>query len=105
MSQSHTPGPWSVEGKSIVTQRRKRSDDPRQWRIQVAENVWKVEDAHLIAAAPDLLAACEEMAKAFERVIEETRENLGTDGLSVEAEKRYRRLRSAIAKAGGAPFT
>ena len=57
----HTPGPWEVEGigQVIVPAR------PPAWRTladvygEHGDEEQADADAHLIAAAPDLLAACE----------------------------------------------
>ena len=77
----HTPGPWRVEGcqvgKNIVTGKPLLAyldimTDDNEWvicRIQAGigetsnEQAWA--NARLIAAAPDLLAACEAMLDAW----------------------------------------
>lgn len=53
----HTPGPWAVHhpriNRAIVA-----VDDDNYIRSYVAERVREHADALLVAAAPDLLAAC-----------------------------------------------
>lgn len=87
----HTPGPWGVDPK-------------RSFRVlDVSDNTicstgscdhirdqWEA-NAHLIAAAPDLLSACEE---AFDAMHDDGHERMGM-GRAIEA------CRAAIAKAKG----
>lgn len=58
---TYTPGPWAIEDRigdfELLIVGRK----PRRATIATIENM-KLEDARLIAAAPDLLAALEELA-------------------------------------------
>jgi hypothetical protein len=62
---THTPGPWSLEkgsagfGDAIFS-----TMDPLN---TVADNVRNAANARLIAAAPDLLAACEWLVTAWEQ--------------------------------------
>jgi hypothetical protein len=66
MSKQHTPGPWFVGRRYYL----------RPWVVQAADydagvatiaRAWHEPDAALIAAAPDLLAACEAMISAHDR--------------------------------------
>lgn|SRR3990167_8533299 len=56
LMSTHTPGPWKVDGMSIISE---------QYCIAVIEDDGgyeapeRKENARLISAAPDLLAACE----------------------------------------------
>ena len=94
----HTPGPWSANSDPVYDY-----GEPRYiWgpkgpgygivcelpmNAHVAVNA---ADAHLIAAAPDLLAACEEAAML-----------LGLIGGTAEADRVVRRVEAAISKAKG----
>lgn len=86
---AHTPGPWTAnpeEGDyaSITT------DDGRE-----VAGAYSWANGRLIAAAPDLLAALEELVTRRERVARKQGGSLdGTDG-------RYVRARAAIARAKG----
>jgi hypothetical protein len=101
-TRQHTPGPWAWvyadanherpialerdDGPDVLT----ASEDTIGPRAYVSEA-----DAHLIAAAPDLLAACEELL---------------VEVASMNAMRGYRvmptvveKIRAAVAKAKGAP--
>jgi hypothetical protein len=62
----HTPGPWRVDGHSIKCNA--QEDDTGTYVAEMLSSI-SVEttkaNAHLIAAAPELLAACEEMEQAL----------------------------------------
>ena len=94
---AHTPGPWRVEpdlsniGKGGVTMSNGNAlgtADDYEW------GYLRIEDARLIAAAPELLDA----ARRAVDVIGNTRDEFG---LKLEAEKAYLALRAAIANAEG----
>lgn len=57
----HTPGPWVARqcGKAWAI-------DFNEDQEQVVDYVYEEEDAHLIAAAPDLLEACSDMLALLE---------------------------------------
>jgi 2-oxo-4-hydroxy-4-carboxy--5-ureidoimidazoline (OHCU) decarboxylase len=97
MSNGHTPGPWAVE----------RADDAyciaNVGNLVIMPCGGKVKhdnaeaDARLIAAAPDLLKACEALV-AYDDMIEED------DGkLMMHYADLVRLSRAAIAKARGTP--
>ena len=62
---SHTPGPWSVRAVQITGHKEMSygviTPDERLWILLPTH---KEANAHLIAAAPDLLAALESQARA-----------------------------------------
>lgn len=73
----HTPGPWEAE-PDLLPRSGKRwkvtaatPKPPRRYTVTVVVNYDKTDettaeaDARLIAAAPELLAACEAMLKRF----------------------------------------
>lgn len=99
MTNEHTPGPWAVwmgsvavliqnqanptypENIASVFSRDPNGNDPRPYKANAA----------LIAAAPELLAACEEA----ERILG----NMGYTGDEGEPDACYQQLGRAIAKA------
>lgn len=98
----HTPGPWTIFGDCIVTCNHdgsvplnarivaplvelRRPDGAPSFRFQTTDA-----DARLIAAAPDLLAACRFLVEHHLRVCDETCNLMGID-----------QMRAAIAKATG----
>lgn len=95
---SHTPGPWAL----LCDEARGR---PRCLVVddlgnQIAEvnphrNAWN-EDAHLINAAPDLLAACKLQVANIERWLE-----TGIPAGPEESKQIYEALKSAVEKAEG----
>lgn len=97
MTTKHTPGPWFAEavyGRWCVW------DDAGiacicDVHAGVEPDPSGAEHAHLIAAAPDLLAACETMAEAQRRADAGERDGFGcyVDALD--------KARAAIAKAKG----
>ena len=116
----HTPGPWWIKGPSPGLPTNPcddggdyaiyaNFDDPRfngKPRI-IAEVINKVDwgieapaeaNAALIASAPDLLAACEAINKAEERVV---RENLDSVDKLDEYHAAVEMVIAAIAKARG----
>ena len=107
MTQSHTPGPWHIEqftsGYSKHEDRTisHRLESGNMLRIARAYNVMGPNEtdanARLIAAAPDLLAACHALMRA-EAMQEGKRggEIMGQISLAIDA------ARAAIAKATGA---
>jgi len=70
-SGKHTPGPWRIgkTGGTVVcdtaTHREDASGVEYYGGHLVAESICRREDALLIAAAPDLLAACESIVDFF----------------------------------------
>ena len=98
----HTPGPWGCDGTEVHAEHlvicnayRSRTDDEGNWmRSEEVEA-----NARLIAAAPDLLAACQAIANDCERVLD------GDDFSGMPDAELFRAfldvLRPAIAKAEG----
>ncbi len=66
---THTPGPWELRGSRLVTDSQ---------GVLIAENIGAnypgtpEANARLIAAAPDLLAACKRMSEALRNAPHET---------------------------------
>ena len=94
MSNKHTPEPWLVEtfmrpNKGEVTQVAAFSEDGNRILCCVVESFKKIEDSRLIAAAPDLLEALEEIVSAADG-----------DGWN-QLDGTLRKARAAIAKATG----
>lgn len=85
----HTPGPWSVEqaheGGGLVA---------RPGCAQFSLQIVPLADAHLIAAAPELLAACQLLIEQYDAVPEFTMGGKLTN-------KPFTMARAAIAKATG----
>ena len=90
----HTPGPWEVVGGTII----QTADERRKWVAEVpaASSIHETfitdrANARLIAAAPQLLEACEE-ALSFTKTM---------DGWAGRESTTSRCLRAAIAKSKG----
>lgn len=69
----HTPGPWEFVDNSLVGP---KIDDKPVWLRPVvlrSETGLREADASLIAAAPDLLDACQGLLKALEDDCRDTR--------------------------------
>ncbi|WP_022705464.1 hypothetical protein [Pseudorhodobacter ferrugineus] len=90
----HTPGPWTVDGKYVQCSKDvaqsvgKRGITVADCRVVNGNN-----DAHLIAAAPDLLEALVLLLQV----------NDGVPMMGIEASRRIEFARAAIAKAKGDP--
>lgn len=97
---SHTPGPWNV-GKhpsEIVTPNKIEFDRPvmsysseeeelkHYGGYLIAESVFRKENAHLIAAAPDLLKACQKAYEALEAIAGFCGQNLQVYGWHLNGE-------------------
>ena len=82
---SHTPGPWKVlvENHHIYA----KDSYPVASATSHRKSEERLANARLIAAAPDLLAACELMLTVY--------------GLKQEAPHAFETMRSAVAKARG----
>lgn len=90
MDAKHTPGPWRAKGPDVF--------DAEDGLVVSLTNSWKRDkvsrerdryDPVLIAAAPDLLAACQGMVELLS----------GKPMSGIEAEQRLQAALSAIAKA------
>lgn len=84
---SHTPGPWTILAEDYRVYA--EDDYPVALASSHRESEQRLANAHLIAAAPDLLEACELM--------------LTVAGLDREAPHAVNVMRAAIAKARGQP--
>lgn len=107
---AHTPGPWAVcdeppneywyKGLTIGVADpgdARRVCDVHDWGLAFGDEMTKA-NAHLIAAAPDLLAACEFALAHCEDFVRDQLE--GTSMLNAAMEK-LNPIRAAIAKAKG----
>lgn len=73
-SAAHTPGPWVINGTAICGREpqlpwRERDEYP-DGTFMVAESVFNVANARLIAAAPDILMALNRAQKALALIVE-----------------------------------
>jgi len=96
--QKHTPGPWiarQVGGPGFPGQIGYAIDFNAD-QEQVVDFVYEEADAHLIAAAPDLLAALRYALEALAHC----KADKGYSGMQAKA---ARAANDAIAKAGGQP--
>jgi hypothetical protein len=95
MTTKHTPGPWAVSdvGEVVVCATGRTLCDVYSSPTTGEEQADV--DARLIAAAPDLLAACEMLAEAQRRADTGEREGFGCYVDAVD------KARAAIAKAKG----
>lgn len=104
----HTPGPWTLELDSCLSCREKGESEfiihgpPGAYHGQFSHEP----DARLIAAAPDLLAACNAVIKALNRehcIAPDKDDDWIYDQLGSAQSTAYFTARAAIAKATGAP--
>ena len=100
----HTPGPWFVSDQGTVYFRLPNGSEPPICRttgidLQELDLDQSIVNAHLLAAAPDLLAALEAMLDVQSR----RRHPLGQpdEGIAYAAADAASKARAAIAKAGG----
>ena len=85
MTTKHTPGPWQAIGRDVLSMHAyPRASGPLVCVVDDNDNARWPADSALIAAAPDLLEACEEMI-----------EHAKAAGMNVT------KMRAAIAKAKG----
>lgn len=99
----HTPGPWEAKmdydnemSDNIISGRHTIRDKKEGWNIA---RIWESapngkSNAHLIAAAPDLLEACYNALTDLAYYLDEREEDFAID-------KTYQELKRAIAKAEG----
>jgi len=103
----HTPGPWHIEEHGIYVKNRVWVSADRV-RVAVVDQEYiggepatlSIANARLIAAAPDLLAACKSVLVWFERWAWDEDEPPASWGWELKDE-----LAAAIAKAEGADGT
>ena len=62
---SHTPGPWKVMGEDVVLMRDER--EVVAWVGDIDGQM--IDNAHLIAAAPDMLEALEEVKNELDAYV------------------------------------
>lgn len=100
MSQ-HTPGPWQIQGEEIHSAEYVLGavygiDDYSEEDTEADAN------ARLIAAAPELLQACQELIRAYvEEYILREEVGLGDEEMEMAQARAARQARTAIAKARG----
>lgn len=95
---NHTLGPW----QSVVTKHRTLINSAEGHRVAECESLSEA-DARLIAAAPDLLAALQELTEQYERLLVESRITKRDATNMREMLPHYTgAARAAIAKATGA---
>lgn len=88
----HTPGPWFAHGRYIGTKNHKSAiGECRDVNGNWSDDVKSSGNAHLIAAAPDLLAALKKMLPEANRIDQHLRPTFET----------CEEARAAIAKAEG----
>lgn len=101
-AQHHTPGPWLWEkdhdtGGYVVWTRQPHTGELATVNPDDINGKWPAKaNAHLIAAAPDLLEACQNMRGLYDTPVERRRRS--EDPLYDDA---VSQLRAAIAKATG----
>jgi aryl-alcohol dehydrogenase-like predicted oxidoreductase len=100
MSEKHTPGPWLIHDASTLHMQdvtiARLGEDGRARSCRVVSHAPDTiadahADAHLIAAAPDLLALLEELNRA----------DVEIEGLLEVGDDFMRKVRAAITKARG----
>ena len=90
MTTKHTPGPWRAVGRDILSLHAyPRASGPLVCTVDDNDDRFTEADARLIAAAPDLLAACEVLLDAVAR--------------GDHKDKALRTARAAVKKARGEP--
>jgi hypothetical protein len=101
MSETHTPGPWrAIKNRNRGFQIGGKCDRPAHFAkvadVRVSEHT--IADAQLIAAAPELLAACEALMEPMRRYREHGTWTVGDEKLLFAA---HDAARAAISKAKG----
>ena len=96
----HTPGPWKHEDRTYVYALNEQGSnrfyvDVQRGRAngELTQLAELLANARLIAAAPDLLEACEHFMKSMEAAM--------TDGLQLNLPMHEQAMRAAIRKAKG----
>lgn len=93
----HTPGPWEVDGEDILANSGDTTVAMTFWTNQRCPDDECRANARLIAAAPELLAACEELLKLVDDL-----EGMAAMPLTPECtSKEVAKAKAAIAKAKG----
>lgn len=94
-TRNHTPGPWRVDGPSLE----RHNPNMGLWSVEGRANIANdctYADAHLIAAAPDLLGALINATAHLEAL------NCASDNPSAIIFQRIAEARAAIVKSAGA---
>lgn len=96
MNAQHTPGPWRVTGPNVRAGGALLAVVTDHWADEKTPDDVKAHNAHLIASAPDMLAALREAVRVLE---------YAADALDAPAASHFREtisdVRAAIAKAEG----
>src|ERR1700743_1995785 len=107
---AHTPGPWSADGLTIYAPngyRVCRLTEPHKnerGKERAEGNEYRAANARLIAAAPDLLAACIALSKRMPKRGEVYRSGIGGSGALTHYDPEVEDMFAAIAKATGTPI-
>lgn len=109
MTTEHTPGPWQAYGLAVYSADKWTAgvNDGGKWVAQVTPD-WPGNEelmpsqaqanAHLIAAAPDLLMTCHEAVESLTCIVNPRKPDAACDCYCCES---ARFIRAAIAKATG----
>lgn len=107
---AHTPGPWEIDPR-VSSRVRTQTTDPTPMSGKTVTVVHCLADAFIIAAAPELLAALEDLEEAWAHVRlmpcdgrshgPDTTEECEECGNASALAKRAEAARAAIAKARG----
>lgn len=112
MTTKHTPGNWTLgkTGGTVVSDQplpnytaRGGHDETRYYGGHlIAESIWREEDAHLIAAAPELLEALESLEReGWLKHIEARAVTVPGSDVASDILNHIAKVRAAIAKAKG----
>lgn len=101
-NSQHTPGPWEAAGQHIITQEGgilAFMPDKTEWNSNAGV---LAANAHLIAAAPELLEALKEVARHAANLEDDLKDADAWDDVEQKgADETHTKARAAIAKAEG----
>lgn len=97
MKTQHTPGPWAVAMKCTQVW----NNDLGGVAVTICSGVRSKEDAHLIAAAPELLEALENAKNAVEKALRSLPKSSDQDSNAMHYARVIGECESAIKKAKG----
>ena len=104
MNTNHTPGPWRVgfdaEGSFPAVWNKFDATLGSRNNFQICDGLQSIDDAHLIASAPEMLAALEEITPLVQVFF---KTQLRTNYQAHIASQAIIKAHSAIAKAKGNP--